>query len=350
LYSREARFTIRRQESERISEKRKFSFNLSLIIDTLPPLIVTGIISGDGIIMARKLRVLIMLVIIVASASSLEAQLFEFLPTLPWNIDVDSSGRLEYLVAHQALRYMDDETPPFDRWKTDFDPRTPVLSGTVEVSPFADISARLGGSLSFLSLEQSMKRDRGLPDETSELRENRKWKLRPSYRAWEAAGLYHLFAGGGYRFSLTGGFRHENWIYQGELSEDDQSSLKDELTTNFPFMGLQTAMYFPWWKARFEVLGSPFVRTRVVHLLRENGRFLDHDGLGKKGGYLEFRMEGSMHLSPRVLIGVYGAYRYHELYGSSQVKTDGQGFAVSQYGFYLEESVAMFGLNASLVF
>jgi len=300
--------------------------------------------------MASKLRVLIMLVIIVAPASSLEAQIFEFLPKLPWNIDVDSSGRVEFLIAHQALRYMDDENPPFDRWKTDFDPRTPVLSGTVEVTPFSDFSARLGGSLSFLSLEQSLKRDRGLPDEESELNENKKWRMRPLYRSWEAAGLYHLYSGGGYRFSLTGGFRHESWIYQGELSETDNSSLRDELTTNFPFMGLQTAMYFPSWKARFEVLGSPFVRTRVVHLLRANGRFLDHDGLGKKGGYLEFRMEGNMRMGPRLLFGVYGAYRYHELYGNSQAKTDAQGFVTTQYGFYLEESVAMFGLNACFVF
>lgn len=300
--------------------------------------------------MRVKLRLLMMLVVLAISASTVQAQLLDLLPTLrlPFDVGIDSSGRVAYVFAHQALRYMDEERPPYDKWKTDFNPHTPVLSGVVEVSPASWFSGRLAGSFSVLAFEEGITRATGLPEATN--LETYEWRSHPYYRDWEAAGLYHLYGGGGYRFSVTAGARHETWIFRGIMRDEDASMLRDELTTYFPFIGLQTSMYMPWWKARFEVIASPYARTQVIHQMRRGEFFLDHDGFGKKGGYLEFRAEGSMHVNSRMLLGVYAAYRYHELYGTVAVKSNAIGFDASSYDFYMEQSVMSIGLNATLVF
>ena len=85
---------------------------------------------------------------------------------------------------------------------------------------------------------------------------------RPSFSGWEAAGLFHLWNDGGYRFSFTAGYREEFWGAQGEgvgLFTGVSSSVREDFSSRGPFLGLQTAVFFPWWKARFEVIGSPWI-------------------------------------------------------------------------------------------
>jgi hypothetical protein len=172
----------------------------------------------------------------------------------------------------------------------------------------------------------------------------------PGFKHWEAAGLIHLWNGGGYRFSIVGGYRKEYWAFEGTPSADQpaNSSSSDRITSEIPFIALQTAMFFPWWKARFEVLGSPFMSKRIATEFRSGTTFkVNYDGVVDHGGLIEVELEGTASITSRIRLGAYARYSFQELYGES-TRSSPTGF--SRHELFAGENVAITGLNLTLAF
>ena len=178
-----------------------------------------------------------------------------------------------------------------------------------------------------------------------------RWITRPDYQSWEVAGLYHLYKGGGYRFSVLGGFRQTVWRYHGELEQGGGAELRDTFSSNIPFFGMQTAMFFPWWKARFEVIGSPFMKKSSTVSLHQNNIYAEQNVNTDVGGLVEFRLEGTVSLHTNLWLGVFACYQYQELTGES-TDSNGQPFFrnISLNRFCTRESMASLGLNLNVVY
>jgi hypothetical protein len=301
--------------------------------------------EGMGYSMHTYVKATVVLSLLVLGAGSLQAQ------TLPWAMGVDSSLRLELLVGSQSAREASPPENQFDRFKFEFCPRLPVLSGTVELSPLPWASGRVAGAVSVWEPTRTMELSFGgsAPD-FSAARWARHWNVRPHYSLWEAAGLLHFWNAGGYRFSGTAGYRGSAWKFYDE--DHSTASNQDVFESRIPFFGLQTAMNFPLWKARFEVLGSPFM-TKVVrnsfHRERtESGVF---HLTSNRGGMIEFQMEGTVGLSANILCGFSARLTYEELFGTINW-TNSFDSALSQSPMegHLIETLAFFGLNATLMF
>jgi hypothetical protein len=175
------------------------------------------------------------------------------------------------------------------------------------------------------------------------------WDVVPDFTSWEAAGLYHLWSGYGYRFSVVGGYRQESWTFLGTPSDstDVSLSLHDRFTSHIPFLALQTAMFYPWWKARFEVLGSPFMSKKVTATVRNGGTLVDFKGWADRGGLIEFSMEGTCALTSVLRLGLYGRYSYQELYGWVTKRIGGQS---GEYKLGFNENTGVVGTNLTLLF
>ncbi len=289
-----------------------------------------------------------MLFILAGVASSAGAE------TLPWNIQVDSSFRAEFLFGHQEVRHLDASVPStarflagegLDRFSVNFDPRVPVLAGVVEITPFPTVSGRLAGSIGVF--ENSTVENRRAAASLAGI----EWDVKPNYSSWEAAGLYHLWNGGGYRFSVTAGYRREIWDYRGRPANGSPGSpLHDSFASSIPFFGLQTAMIFPLWKARFEVLGSPFMSMNVSDSAQVDSFALQFDGNLYSGGLVEVQMEGNTNITPNVLVGLYSRYAYTELYGSSSGTGTVADVGLAPYTVFVNQSMATVGLNVTVFF
>jgi hypothetical protein len=288
----------------------------------------------------RLLKAVAILFILAGVASPVGAE------TLPWNIQVDSSFRAEYLFGHQVLRHLEPNVPAVDRFTANYDPRMPVLTGTIEITPFPAISGRLAGSISVLESTVAQVRavsGAAFPGGT--------WDVKPDFSSWEAAGLYHLWSGGGYRFSFTAGYRQQTWDYQGSPSSGaPDSPLHDSFSSHIPFIGMQTAMFFPSWKARFEVLGSPFMNMSVSNAIQQGGFTLQFDGNLYRGGLIELQMAGDVSLTANVLVGLYGRYAYQELYGLSSGTGAAAGLGPSPYTVFVSGSFGTIGVDLTVIF
>lgn len=293
--------------------------------------------------MRIKLKLLLVcLLLVLGTSGSPHAQ---FLASIPGPLGLDSSLRLEYLLGTQSLRSIDAGIAPAHGFLIQFDPKLAVVSGSVEWSPFPVASARFAGAISIVEPDMSAIRQQPGGSSATEL----DWQTRPEYGYWEVAGLYHLHSGGGYRFSMTAGYRQETWNYVGSLREGG-GDLTDRHTSRIPLVGLQTAMFFPWWKARFEVLGSPFMSRSVSLFMRPDSTAFEQRVELSSGGLIEFQCEGTVNVRPYCWLGLYGRFHYEELYGNS---SGGTTTPVSwNYGdrFYARESFASVGLNFSLVY
>jgi hypothetical protein len=158
---------------------------------------------------------------------------------------------------------------------------------------------------------------------------------------------------GGYRYSIVAGYRQESWTYRIDGNQDDNSYLRDEFVSQSPFLGLQTAMFFPWWKARFEVLGSPFMTKKISHTARDSGYYQHLDGTWNKGGFIEFQTEGTVNITPSIWLGLFARYTYEELHGEAKGTRAAPGrtdYETFPYDFYTLKSMASFGFNFSYVF
>lgn len=234
---------------------------------------------------------------------------------LPTNLGVDTSLRAGYLVGWQMTQLKEGpETFQADnlpRFRTEFYPRLPVLSGDFEWSPIPELSGRLAGALSVLEKGFTYVHAR------SDVASGSEWDVAPDYRQWEAAGLLNLWAGGGYRFSIVGGYRQEFWLYLGTptYSEADNSYFRDKINAHIPFFAMQTAMFFPWWKARFEVLASPFMSKKIDTQILKDSRMVRYNGTADNGGLVELTVEGTAAITPQLRVGLYSRYTYQELRG-----------------------------------
>lgn len=307
--------------------------------------------------MRASTRFLAILLILLASASALEAQWF-----MPQRVAIDSSLRMEFLFGSQLLRSVDGDLGPVDVFKVEYNPRLPVLAGTVEISPFRLISGRLAGALSIL--ETDMTSSRGVvflqpPSTYVAVTPISRWVTQPDYQSWEAALLYHLHKGGGYRFSLVAGYRQTVWHYHGELEQGGDSRLRDSFSSRIPFIGMQTGMFFPWWKARFEIIGSPFMRKSSVVSIQTQSTaqaglgnvFSEQNVETDQGGLIEFRIEGTVNLTTNLWLGVMACYHYQELYGQSTGRSSVPPVNPANLNnYYTRESFASLGLNFNVIY
>ena len=227
----------------------------------------------------RKLITLIsVLVGALVGTSSLQAQ------GLLWNLGLDSSFRGELLFGSQAIR--DNSSPGIaeDRFRIDSDFRLPVLTGTIEITPLTYLSGRIGGEIGVLEQQGTVRRNASSYDvagaDVIEIHAT------PNFSGWEAAGLLNLWNDGGYRFSFTAGYRAEFWGSHGEgvgLFTGVSSSVREDFSSRGPFLGLQTAVFFPWWKARFEVIGSPWITKTGSGSLSRTNYFREISNQGNRG-------------------------------------------------------------------
>lgn len=285
---------------------------------------------------------LFVLLVLTASVSAAQAQM-DFLGT------VDSTFRTEILIGKQSLRFIQPSpnTTSFADFRTDFDPRVPLLAGTVEVSPLPSVSARFAGHISVWERSGDYFRTTGHTSISDGA-----WDLQPDVGAWELAGLYHLWNDGGYRFSVTGGYRREVWLYHGDGASPSNSGgrLREELASQIPFLGLQTSMFFPWWRARFEVLGSAFMKQKVSSLIQRGVSFIEYKGTLDQGGLLEFQMEGNVSLTRYLWTGLHARYTYQELRGGEKVTgIENTGQRVS-FDLSTWENIFTVGLDLGVVF
>lgn len=276
---------------------------------------------------------------------------------LPQNMGVDSSFRIEYLLGKQTLGNDDGKvltwnpTPlpnPTEQLRIDFINSQLVIDGMVELTPFPAVSSRLRGNVSVAGSERNITLGRG-PAPGTELSA----LIKPQYWSWEAAGLYNLCSGGGYRYSFVAGYRQESWSYIAN-TQGDNSYLRDDFVSQIPFIGLQTAMFSPSWKARFELLGSPFMTKKITHTARDQGYYMQLDGNMTNGGFIEFQVEGNIPVTRNTWLGIYTQLTYEGLKGElTGVSVDGNGastYVPTPYNFYTLKGIWTIGLNCNVLF
>ncbi|MBI5571777.1 MAG: hypothetical protein HY914_17675, partial [Desulfomonile tiedjei] len=257
-----------------------------------------------------------------AAAAPASAQTLPLGLALPTGLSVDSSFRVEYLFGAQSVRQVGP--PPstliaFDRFRFKFEPKIPVLSGTAEVSPLPWLSGRLAGSLSVGEPTVPVVRLFHITDLTPW---SGNWEIKPQFNSWEAAGLVHFWNAGGYRFSATAGYRKRTWEFNGELVPEPTlpgtpgAPYREVLISQIPFVGLQTAMYFPLWKARFEVLGSAFMNKTASSSFSDGTNYVHYSTKATRGGFVECQMQGTVGLSSCIYLGVFGRFGYEEMFGA----------------------------------
>jgi hypothetical protein len=282
------------------------------------------------------------LLLLTLAAPSLQAQV------LPLGIQLDSDVRVGFLFGSQALRQVEN-TAANVRYKADLDPRMPVFEVMAELSPMSRVSARFAGLISSWETSMTQTRNAAFPGAGTVF----EWSVQPEFKYWEVAGLFHLVAGGGYRFSAVGGYRREFWDYAGDPSGPSGSPtagsfLRDRFDSSIPFIGLQTSMAFPWWKARFEILGSPFMFRDITVLANDGANTVEYRGRLDNGGLIELSFEGTAQVASSCRLGLYCRYRYQELYG--ELTGTNSNAALRRFDAYMGENLAVFGLNANLFF
>ncbi len=253
------------------------------------------------------IRILLSLVIVLLAVPWVCAQ------GCPMNLTLDSSFRMEFLFGTQAIR---DRTPPQDieRFRIDSNFRLPVIAGNVEMTPFVFLSGRFAGLT--IVIEQQCTIYRSAADFDIQVAERRVINAKPGFNGWETAGLFHLWNDGGYRFSVTAGYRQEYWNLEGDgLAPDGTtSSLRENYQSRGPFLGLQTAMFFPWWKARFEMIGSRWM-TKIASGTMTNSILAQYDARATGGSLLELQVEGTASITQNIFAGLHSRYTFQESFG-----------------------------------
>jgi hypothetical protein len=302
----------------------------------------------------------------------------------PRNFGADSSFRVEYLLGSQTLggdnnmplinnrSYPNPNPPPtnvsvsfpnpIEQLKVNFNNSLFVLDGVVELTPVPALSARVRGSVSVFNPDKSMTLVKGPVPNVVTNDPNApaiSWNelsstIKPKFWLLEVAGLYNLSYEDVFRYSFVAGYRQESWSYLTSNDQGGNSYLNDDFTSQIPFIGLQTLMLYPSWKARFEVLGSPFMTKKISHTARNQGYYMQLDGNMTQGGFLEFQVEGNRNVAPNAWMGVYTQYTYEQLKGGLTGKSvDGFGnanYAPISYDFYTLRSIWILGLNCNISF
>ena len=294
---------------------------------------------------------------------------------LPQNIGVDSSFRVEYLLGTQTIgndvteilisgndpNYGPFSFPnPIEQLLINFNNSQLVLDGMVELTPFPFVSSRVRGSVSVLDSDRSVTLGSSpAPVANPNPPPNYIWGqlsavMKPQFWSWEAAGLYNLSYEGVSRYSFVAGYRQESWSYQTSSGQEDTTYLRHNFVSQIPFLGLQSVIFSPSWKARFEVLGSPFMTKKIAHLARDQGFYFQLDGIMTRGGFIELQIEGNVNVASGTWLGLYAQYTYEQLNGGlTGISVDGYGIAIyvpHSYNFYTLKDMWILGLNCSLLF
>jgi hypothetical protein len=264
---------------------------------------------------------------------------------------IDTSMRAEFLFGHQKFlyeRHNVNDLGNIQKFRYTFDPKLALLTGKVEISPSAMISGRLGGSISVFEKSHDSERTWSGPEFA--VPGAGSFSTKPDFWSWDVAGLLHLWNQDNYRFGISAGFRKDKWTYISDviglgLGVDRPLSITDEFTSNIPYLGLQTSMRFPWWKARFEFIGSPFMSRDVRS--SANGFFSEFRGRPTSGGLLEFQVEGQAGIRPNLYVGINFTYSSLELYGTSVGRTTG---VTGDYGIYTNDSLFKIGFDVDYAF
>ncbi len=298
----------------------------------------------------------------------------------PWNVGVESSFRVEYLLGTQTLannptipmrktQVNADPSPanvivaypnPIEGLRIDFSNSQIVLDGMVKLTPFPFVSSRIRGSVSLLNSDWSITIGSGPVSVANSnfpfVFDSSKLSavIKPQFWSWEAAGLYNLRYEGVHRYSIVAGYRQESWSYPISKDQGNNSYLGDVFASQIPFLGLQTVMFFPLLKARIEALGSPFMTKKIAYTARDHGFLGQFDGVMTQGEFIEFQVEGNINVTPSTCVGLYAQYTYEQLDGElSGMSVDGKGnsiYAPTAYNFYTLEDIWTIGLNYSLLF
>jgi hypothetical protein len=255
----------------------------------------------------------------------------------------------------------------------DFSNSQLALDGVVEITPRPALSARVRGSASVFNADRSFTLETGphpyLHQISIQTNPNCKtcdidtvdtygWgelstTIKPQFWLWEAAGLYNLSYEDVYRYSIVAGYRQESWKYPTSNSQANSPYLSDVFGAQIPFLGLQTVMFCPSWKARFEVLGSAFMSKSVAHTARDQQYYMQLDGTLTNGGFLEFQVEGNINVTPSAWMGIYSQYTYESLRGKltgTSVNGNGNEYVTAPYNFYTLKNIWIIGLNCNFVF
>lgn len=288
---------------------------------------------------------------------------------LPRNFSADTSLRVEYLLGTQTLGSYNN-TPamtnpnPIELLRIDFNDNLMVLDGVAELTParMPSLSARGRGSASVFNPDKSMSLSDGpqrvangpIGNPTASYGWNEvPSSITPKFWLWEVAGLYNFYESI-YRYSLVGGYRQETWSYPPSSNQGSSSYFKDNFVSQIPFIGMQTVMFCPTWKARFEMLGSLFMSQKISHSARDGEYIMQLDGNITQGGFLEFQAEGNVKITPAAWAGLYTQYTFESLRGVlTGVSANGFGSGNTDptpYNFYTLRNTWVLGLNCNVPF
>ncbi|MFH0821686.1 MAG: hypothetical protein V2B18_02970 [Pseudomonadota bacterium] len=288
--------------------------------------------------MRRIPNILYIVLVILGLSASAQAQQFS------WNIGIDSALRLGVLFGQEGARIQDVPGSFTNSYRVDYAPRLPVATALVEISPHPVLSARIAGVTSFL--EGGVGSFHGT---SATAPAQSPWDVKPDFKSWEAAGLVHICSGDGYRFSFVSGYRQQGTNYVGDPSgvQAAGSSLRDEFRSYVPFIGFQTAVFHPWWKARLEILGSVFTNTRCYSLIKDGADAVEYDGKADKGGLIEVELGGTAALSQSVRMGLYGRYTYQDLHGRSTRTLSGVN---ANYDLSIDQAFGVVAFDFTVVY
>ena len=330
-----------------------------------------------------KLHKLLVAVVLLYLLSAQQANA-QFLPE---NMITDSSFRVEYLLGRQSVGKLDDSIPlwitrqivalpaddprsyvlmpvpnPIQTLSVDFMTSQLVLDGMVEITPVPVFSGRLRASISVAGSNKEITIGNG-PRRTDYNKGYDPWQplfgpfsadISPSFWSWEAAGQYNLSYEGGYRFALVGGYRYEYQSYLSSNGSGQPGYLGAYFKSSIPFIGLQTSMVSPTWKARCEVLGSAFMKKNLSVGARDITNFMNIDGSMTSGGFIELQVEGNVPVTPNTWLGVYSQLSYEGLKGEvNGTSVDGNGnlpYFTAPYAFDSSKFFWFLGLNCNVQF
>ena len=302
---------------------------------------------------------------------------------MPENMITDASFRVEYLLGRQSVGKADDSIPlwgtvydynpiynvpkaiqmpfpnPIQTLSIDFITSQLVLDGMLEITPVPAFSGRLRANVSVAAGQRDITISG--PTQSGYTFYNQiplfpqfTNGVQPSFWSWEAAGQYNLSYEGGYRFALVGGYRYEYQSYLSSSGSGQPGYLGSYFRSSIPFIGLQTAMVSPTWKARCEVLGSAFMKKNLSVGARDYyNSFLNVDGSMTNGGFIELQVEGNVPVTPNAWLGVYSQFSYEGLKGEvNGTSLDGGGgpYFTAPYAYDCSKFFWFLGLNCNVQF
>jgi len=249
----------------------------------------------------------VLLLVLAVTGSSVRAE------PPQWIIPINSSFRAGYLYGSQVVSTPTDSFG--DPVQLDIVFGSPVLSGTIELSPISPLTFRIIGDVSMYGQRNIIYRSSWAP--RSPAPDGLYSEARPGFAGAEAAGLFDIWRSAEHRFGVIGGWRREYWWYnnQGTGVENPGVWSRDKITTNIPFLGLQASMAYPGWQSTFEFLTSRFISKTINGSLSQLQNFTEYQCRGRDGVLLEARIQGMANMTNSLLVGLFGRFTYQNVSG-----------------------------------